>query len=57
MYHEMLHKKFKFESKNGRSLHHSPRVQKMEAKFENSDLVEKEVSKLARKHRFGFFGF
>ncbi|HLC50122.1 MAG TPA: SprT-like domain-containing protein [Candidatus Nanoarchaeia archaeon] len=57
MYHEMLHKKFKFESKNGRSLHHSPEFKRMEAKFENRDLVEKEVSKLARKHRFGFFGF
>ena len=54
MYHEMLHKKFKFQNKNGRNLHHSIEFKKMEAKFENRDLIEKEISKLARKHRFGF---
>ena len=54
MYHEMLHKKFKFESRNERNIHHSNEFKKMEAKFENKDLIEKEISKLARKHRFGF---
>ena len=53
MYHEMLHKKFKFQNKNGRNLHHSSEFKKMEAKFQNRDLIEKEISKLARKHRFG----
>ena len=53
MYHEMLHKKFKFQNKNGRNLHHSNEFKKMEAKFENRNLIEKEISKLARKHRFG----
>lgn len=53
MYHEMLHKKFKFESKNGRNLHHSNEFKKMEAKFENRELIERQISKLARKHRFG----
>jgi len=52
MYHEMLHKKFKFESKNGRTLHHSPEFKRMEAKFPNHELMEKEISKLARRHRF-----
>ena len=52
MYHEMLHKKFKFQNKNGRSLHHSPEFKRMEAKFKDRDLVEKEISKMARKHRF-----
>ena len=52
MYHEMLHKKFKFESKNGRTLHHSPEFKRMEAKFPNRDLMEREISKLAIKHRF-----
>jgi len=52
MYHEMLHKKFKFESKNGRTLHHSPEFRRMEAKFPNHELIEKDISKLARKHRF-----
>ena len=54
MYHEMLHKKFKFENKNGRTLHHSPEFKRMESKFHNRDLMENEISKLARKHRFGF---
>lgn len=54
MYHEMLHKKFKFENKNGRSVHHSAEFKKMEAKFENRDIMEKEISRIARKHRFGF---
>ena len=54
MYHEMLHKKFKFQNKNGRNLHHSSEFKKMEAKFENKDMIEMEISKLARKHRFGF---
>ena len=53
MYHEMLHKKFKFQNKNGRNLHHSNEFKKMEAKFENRELMEKEISRLARKHRFG----
>lgn len=52
MYHEMLHKKFKFESKNGRTLHHSREFKIMEANFPNRDLMEKEISKLARRHRF-----
>ena len=52
MYHEMLHKKFKFDSRNGRVLHHSPEFKKMEAKFPNQEFMEKEISKLARRHRF-----
>ncbi len=52
MHHEMLHKKFKFQSKNGRNLHHSNEFKRMEAKFENRGLIEKEISRLARKHRF-----
>ncbi|MBI1935023.1 SprT-like domain-containing protein [Candidatus Woesearchaeota archaeon] len=57
MYHEMLHKKFKFESRNGRTLHHGPEFRKMEAKFPGRDLIEKEISRLARKHRFGIKTF
>ncbi len=51
MYHEMLHKKFKFESRNGRNLHHSPEFKKMEGEFENRDFAKKEISKLAGRHR------
>ena len=52
MYHEMLHKKFKFESKNGRTIHHSPEFKRMESNFPNHELMESEISKLARRHRF-----
>ena len=54
MYHEMLHKKFKFENKNGRTVHHSPEFKRMEAKFPNHAMLERELSSLARKHRFSF---
>ena len=54
MYHEMLHKKFKFQNRNGRTLHHSIEFRKMEAKFESKELMEKEIARLARKHRLGF---
>ena len=52
MYHEMLHKKFKFENKNGRTVHHSPEFKRMEAKFPEYELMEREISNLARRHRF-----
>ena len=55
MYHEALHKKFKFQNKNGRNLHHSNEFKKMEEKFENRDLIEKEISRIARKHRLNIF--
>lgn len=54
MHHEMLHKKFKFQDSSGRKLHHSPKFKEMEGMFENRDFVEKEVSRLARRHRLGF---
>ena len=54
MYHEMLHKKFKFQNRNERNIHHSNEFKKMEAKFENRELIEREISRLARKRRFGF---
>lgn len=53
MYHEMLHKKFKFQNKNGRNLHHSTEFRKVEAKFPNRDSIEKGISRLVGKHRFG----
>ena len=53
MYHEMLHKKLKFECSNGRTVHHSPEFKKMEDKFENKEFTDKEISKLARRKRFG----
>jgi len=53
MHHEMLHKKFKFQNKNGRNLHHSSEFKRTEEAFENRNLIEKKISKLAGKHRFG----
>ena len=54
MYHEMLHKKFKFQSRNGRNVHHSSEFRKMESKFQDRDFMEKEISRIARKHKLGF---
>ena len=51
MYHEMLHKKFKFQNNNGRNIHHSPEFKKMEAKFQNRNLIEKEITYLARSRK------
>lgn len=50
MYHEMLHKKYKFDSKNGRNHHHTTHFKGMEAAFPNAKLLEKEISRLAKQH-------
>ena len=55
MHHEMLHKKFKFESRGKRTLHHGPEFKRMEALFQNRDFLEKELSRLARRHRLRNF--
>ena len=59
MYHEMLHKKFKFSSSNGRACHHSKEFKDEERKFENSEHLEKSIPYLIRssrkKKRWGFF--
>ena len=61
MHHEMLHKKFKFKNKNGRNLHHSTEFRKTEKKFKDSGLIEKEITRIARKNRLNIkriiFGF
>ena len=62
MYHEMLHKKHKFNSKNGRNYHHTQLFRKNEKEFENSERIERELSKVLktsqRKRLFGkLFGF
>ena len=45
MHHELLHKKHKFSSKNGRSLHHSSAFRKEERLFDNFDEKEKELKR------------
>jgi len=51
MYHEMLHKKHKFYSKNGRNYHHTREFKKKEKEFENSELIEKQINMLAGRKR------
>ena len=49
MYHEMLHKKHKFNSKGMRNFHHTKEFKSSEKKFENSSLMEEKISRLVRK--------
>jgi len=51
MYHEVLHKKHKFENKNGRNYHHTKKFRRDEREFENSKEMEKEISRLVNKKR------
>ncbi len=57
MYHEMLHKKFKFNSSNGRTCHHTREFKEMERKFKNSMEMEQRIKNIGRKGKrlFGFF--
>ncbi len=58
MYHEMLHKKYKFNSKNGRSYHHTREFRRKEKSYPNSAEIEKKLGRLTvRKRITGLFGF
>ena len=46
MYHEMLHKKHKFNHKNGRSYHHTSKFKEQEKAYPNSVEIEKRIRKL-----------
>ncbi len=50
MYHELLHKKHKFELKNGRSYHHTSKFRKKEKEFDNP-MVEKKLESFLKKKR------
>ncbi len=55
MYHEMLHKKCKFVSKNGRNYHHTSHFRSKEKEFENQKEIERKLKYLRvprrqRKH-------
>jgi predicted metal-dependent hydrolase len=52
MYHELLHKKHQFKSKNGRSYHHTKDFRKKEKEFPNANLLEKRLSRLKVKNFF-----
>jgi hypothetical protein len=49
MYHELLHKKHKFHSKNGRSYHHTKHFRSKEKEFDNPCIEEKLKKFLAKK--------
>lgn len=56
LYHELLHKKFKFSSKNNRSYHHTREFKEHERRYDNAQRLEKELGSIAKKHRlFRFF--
>lgn len=57
MYHEMLHKKHKFYTKNGRSYHHTKEFRKKEREFENNSLMENKIKELIRKKKSFFNKF
>ena len=51
LYHEMLHKKLKFNSGMGRSIHHSRQFRELEAAFENREAVERRLQAFLRKRK------
>jgi len=50
MYHELLHKKHKFSTKNGRSYHHTTHFRKKEKEFDNPR-IEDELKKFLTKKK------
>jgi len=66
MYHEMLHKKHKFNSKGGRLYHHTSEFKSSERAFPDSELIEKRLRylrpvasmriKKPKKKKFSLFG-
>ena len=57
MYHEILHKKHKFHSKNGRTHHHTKEFKEMEKKFADAEEMEEKIRNLVRKSRKRFSWF
>ena len=58
MYHEMLHKKHKFNTKNGRSFHHTKAFLEQERQFKNQKEIEERIKHFIRQYRRNkrFFG-
>ena len=50
MYHELLHKKHKFHTKNGRSYHHTSKFRKKEKQFDNPE-IEKKLEKFLKSKK------
>ncbi|MBI2651444.1 SprT-like domain-containing protein [Candidatus Woesearchaeota archaeon] len=55
MYHEMLHKKHKFHSSNGRTCHHTKEFKKLESMYENSKEIEGKIKNLIRQEKRNLF--
>lgn len=49
MYHEVLHKKHKFNTKNGRQYHHTTEFRRNERAFPNAEELEKDLGKLVQR--------
>lgn len=49
MHHEMLHKKLKFNSKNGSCRHHTKAFRELERRFENSHEMEEMLKTITRR--------
>ena len=56
VYHELLHRKLKFSTKNGRTIHHSREFRQLEKSYANGADIEREISAIAGKRR-GKFSF
>ena len=53
MYHELLHKKLKFSSSNGRTRHHSAEFRRLEANFGGSEGLDQEINAFLRQKTGG----
>ncbi len=53
MFHEMLHKHFKFENKNGRSSYHSRAFRRAESEYPHQKEMERQIEGIIRNHRRG----
>lgn len=51
MYHEMLHKKFQFNYKKGRTYFHTGEFKKAEKEFEDSEILEKETNNFLKNYK------
>jgi len=57
MYHELLHKKHKFHTKNGRSYHHTSEFRRKEKEFPDADEIEKKLGVVLSKKKVKKFLF
>lgn len=54
MYHEVLHKKLKFDHKKKNRIHHTSEFRKKEKEYENFDEIEKKLDTYLKKKRRSF---